>query len=87
MDDPAFLALPFDQQVNIFNSQPALAAPDGVVPDYAHPRARNDVSVTVVVIGLTMTTVLFFLRIYARQFRVKKIGIADCKPVPSTYHH
>ena len=33
MDDPAFLSLPFDEQVAVFYSQPALEAPDGVVPD------------------------------------------------------
>lgn len=81
MDDPAFLALPFDQQVASFNNQPAAAPPPGVIPDYDHPQPRNDVSITVIVIGLTITTILFSLRIYARKFRVKKIGIADCKQV------
>lgn len=78
MDDPTFLALPFDQQVEIFNNQPALPPPDGVVPNYEHPGTRNDISITVVSIGLVLTTVLFAMRIFTR-FRVKKIGIADCK--------
>ncbi|KAH9904349.1 hypothetical protein F4778DRAFT_789932 [Xylariomycetidae sp. FL2044] len=74
---PDFATLPFDQQVELYNTLPALAAPEGVIPSYDHPRLRNDVTIPVLVISLTLTTVLFALRLYSRLFVVKKFRLED----------
>ncbi|GAW26144.1 putative integral membrane protein [Rosellinia necatrix] len=79
MADSDFYSLPFDQQVEIFNNLPSLPAPEGVEPDYDHPRARNDVTIAVTVVGLAFTTVLFALRVYSRLFIVKKVRLEDCE--------
>ena len=58
----------------------AAEPPPGVIPDYEHP-ARNGVRRLFVVIPLLMAiaTVMVGLRLYARKFIVKKMGLDDCK--------
>ncbi|KAI0886383.1 uncharacterized protein GGS22DRAFT_199669 [Annulohypoxylon maeteangense] len=73
MDDPAFLSLPFQEQVKIYDSQPALEAPEGITPNFEHPGAENGKSITIVVLCLTATTILFSLRVYSRLFCLKKV--------------
>ncbi|KAI1809750.1 hypothetical protein GGS20DRAFT_590285 [Poronia punctata] len=77
MDDPKFQSLPFDQQVAIYNALPGGVPPMGVVPDYDHPDARNDVTITVLTVGLFVTTLLYSIRLYSRIFIVKKLRLED----------
>ncbi|KAI1267563.1 hypothetical protein F5Y18DRAFT_443315 [Xylariaceae sp. FL1019] len=77
MDDPDFQSLTFEQQVAIYDATPALAPPPGVVPDYDHPDARNDVTITVLVVSLFLTTLLYSIRLYSRIFIVKKLRLED----------
>ncbi|KAI1120118.1 hypothetical protein F5Y10DRAFT_273398 [Nemania abortiva] len=77
MANDDFYSLPFNEQVEIFNKLPSMAAPDGIVPNYDHPRARNDVTITVIVVGLAFTVILFIMRMYSRLFIVKKLRLED----------
>ncbi|KAF2972754.1 hypothetical protein GQX73_g787 [Xylaria multiplex] len=77
MADVDFNSLPFDQQVEIFDATPLLEAPPGVIPDYEHPYARNDVTIAVTVVGLAFTTVIYTLRMYSRMFVIKRFRIED----------
>ncbi|KAI1178066.1 hypothetical protein F4777DRAFT_539260 [Nemania sp. FL0916] len=77
MADVDFYSLPFDQQVEIFDATPLLEAPHGVVPNYEHPHARNEITIAVTVIGLAFTTVIYTLRMYSRLVIIKNMRKED----------
>ena len=56
-----------------------LPPPSGVVPDFAHPYSLQKYGVATQVVCLITTTVLVFLRMYAKVFITKTLGYEDCK--------
>ncbi|KAI1772243.1 hypothetical protein F4818DRAFT_180229 [Hypoxylon cercidicola] len=65
------------EQLEALLNGPALAPPDGIVPNFDNPPNKNYISAAVVPLCLTVTTIAVLLRVYARIFCVKKVGIPD----------
>ncbi|XXG96157.1 hypothetical protein Hte_002436 [Hypoxylon texense] len=65
------------EQLDALLNGPALAPPDGVIPNFDNPPNKNYIAAAVVPICLAATTIAVLLRTYARIFCVKKVGIPD----------
>ncbi|KAL7621866.1 hypothetical protein AAE478_007366 [Parahypoxylon ruwenzoriense] len=64
-------------QLEALLNGPALAPPDGVIPNFDNPPNRNYIAQAVLPLCLVATTLAFLLRAYARLFCLKKIELPD----------
>lgn len=64
-------------QLEMLLNGPALAPPDGVIPNFDNPPNKNYIAQAVVPLCLVLTSIAVFLRVYARIFCVKKVEIPD----------
>ena len=62
-----------------FLNGPALQPPPGVVPHFVNPPNRNGLCYSVLILSICVSTIVVFLRMWARIFCVKKFRIEDCK--------
>lgn len=56
---------------------PAHAPPEGVMPSFDNPQNQNRLVIGVINTGLALVTILFFARVYARVFCLKRVHIED----------
>ncbi|KAI0153313.1 hypothetical protein GGR57DRAFT_513151 [Xylariaceae sp. FL1272] len=73
--DPLYL-LPPEQQIAILNG-PALAAPEGINPDFENPPNLNTVAVAATTVSVVLVTTLVLLRAYARLVIVRRLQLQD----------
>ncbi|KAI1754179.1 cytochrome P450 [Xylaria castorea] len=66
---------PSEQQLN----GPALAPPDGVVPNFTNPPNEDALGIAVISICLVLATTAGLLRAYSRIIVTAKLRIEDCK--------
>lgn len=71
------------EQLEALLNGPALAPPDGVIPNFDNPPNQTYIGAAVVPICLAATTIAVLLRVYARIFCVKKVGLPDGKSLES----
>ena len=65
--------------------KPALKPPPGVESNFANPeslKSKNDIAMAV---SITLTTILYFMRCYARIIIKKQWIVEDCENVISPY--
>ncbi|KAI1097492.1 hypothetical protein F4804DRAFT_327449 [Jackrogersella minutella] len=65
------------EQLQALLNGPALQPPDGVIPNFDSRENKNHIAEAVIPICLVATTIAVFLRVYARIFCIKKIGLPD----------
>ncbi|KAI0845671.1 hypothetical protein F5Y00DRAFT_245741 [Daldinia vernicosa] len=68
--------LPKDQQQAALNA-PALAAPDGVTPNFDHPSNNNALAYGVIAACVVVSSLCMIIRFYARIFLFKKLKPED----------
>ncbi|KAI0548084.1 hypothetical protein F4679DRAFT_332166 [Xylaria curta] len=72
---------PSEQQLN----GPALAPPDGVVPNFTNPPNQNALGIAVISICLVLATAGGLLRAYSRVIVSRKLRIEDSPPSSRAY--
>ncbi|KAI6084003.1 hypothetical protein F4821DRAFT_271385 [Hypoxylon rubiginosum] len=65
------------EQLEALLNGPALAPPDGVMPNFENPPNKNYIAAAVVPLCLTVTTIAVLLRVWARVFLLRKVGLPD----------
>ncbi|KAI5921031.1 hypothetical protein F4810DRAFT_679833 [Camillea tinctor] len=76
-----FNSLTPTQQQDLLNG-PALPPPDNVTPNFDNPPNGGTLARVVLIIALTTTTVLVFVRLYSVWFIFKKAHISDYMLIP-----
>lgn len=61
--------------------EPAYPPPDGITPNFDNPTNRNAFALGILVACVTVTTICFLMRIYARVYLLKKIRIEESEPL------
>lgn len=61
---------------------PALAPPNGTIPNFTNPYTFKTEALVYQVIILILATSITFLRIYTKLFVVRKWVLEDCKLLP-----
>lgn len=74
------------EQLEALLNGPALAPPDGVMPNFENPPNKNYIAAAVVPLCLTVTTIAVLLRVWARVFLLRKVGLPDGK-IPGSNNH
>ncbi|KAI1394175.1 uncharacterized protein F4822DRAFT_39584 [Hypoxylon trugodes] len=69
-------SLPAAEQQIILNG-PALQPPDGVLPNFDNPPNRNALGIGITTLCLSIWTIAFLLRAYAKIFCMRKVEIED----------
>ncbi|KAB8265105.1 hypothetical protein BDV32DRAFT_134950 [Aspergillus pseudonomiae] len=57
--------------------EPAYPPPDGITPNFDNPTNRNAFALGILVACVTVTTICFLMRVYARVYLLKKIRIEE----------
>lgn len=70
--------LPPEVQEQIFNG-PALAPPEGTIPNLADPPNRNGMAIAIAVICLLLGTIVGILRVFSRLCVSRKLHLEDCE--------
>lgn len=58
---------------------PAMAPPDGVVPNFFDPPNKNAAALALGIICVSVLSMVVLCRIYVRSLVVKTIQLEDCK--------
>lgn len=58
-------------------SMPAMAAPEGVSPNFEHPEDQNELAWITLTLMMVVSTLCVILRVYGRVYLPKKIVIED----------
>ncbi|KAI0835900.1 hypothetical protein F5Y06DRAFT_274708 [Hypoxylon sp. FL0890] len=58
-------------------NQPALASPNGTIPNFNDPPNNNKLGIAVITVCIILTTLFFLIRCYTRVFYVKKSRLED----------
>lgn len=66
-------------QQRVLLEGPALQPPLGVKSDFAHRTDRNGEGYAAVTICITISTLVFALRMYAKGFVSRRFAVEDCK--------
>ena len=74
-------------QQEILLEGPSLQPPLGLKPDFAHPTNRNGEGYAAVTICITISTLVFALRMYAKGFVSRKFAVEDCKFLAHAHMH
>ena len=74
----AFFAALTPPQREQFLNGPALAPPQGVVPNFSNPPNRKSLCAAVSIATITVSAVVVSIRVYTRLFCVKKWRLQDC---------
>ena len=61
-------------------SSPALAAPDGVTPNFNNPPNNNALAHGVIAACIAVASLCLLLRIYAQVYLSRGVKPEDCKP-------
>lgn len=67
-----------DELVTLF-AQPALAAPEGVTPDFDNPPNHNSLAWGIITVCTVVATLCMCLRIYVRVWLDRSIRLEDGK--------
>lgn len=67
--------LPYDTVIQM----PAATPPQGVVPNFDHPDAKNVKAITVITVCAVLATILAMVRAYAKAVCDRKVFVEDCK--------
>lgn len=58
---------------------PALAAPEGVTPNFDNPPNKNGLAWIVTTLCMVVATICLFLRLFVRLWLEKKLRVEECK--------
>ncbi|KAI0147456.1 hypothetical protein GGR57DRAFT_251514 [Xylariaceae sp. FL1272] len=81
MSDLDFSHYPPDQLQQVLD-EPALAPPDGVIPNFENPPNENALALFGLITCLTVSTVAFVIRIYVKFWKLRKTHIGDYILIP-----
>ena len=74
--NPYNMATP--QQRNDLLNGPAAAPPSGIAPNFVNPENNYVYFVLTIVLTVTISTLALLMRIYTKNFIIRKVGWEDC---------
>lgn len=66
--------------MTVYNlSAPAMAAPDGIIPNFANPSNNSTLGCAALTLMMIVSTFCVVLRAYCKIHLAKRLQIEDCK--------
>jgi hypothetical protein len=66
-----------DATLAVLFEMPAMAAPDGVIPNFDNPPNQNGLDLAVLTLTLTVSTICVLLRAYARVYLLRRVQVEE----------